>query len=92
MTVTLNGTGSSFDPTDGTYVWGPDTDYSYQADVYNDYNGAGEVLGIVLAKDWPVGEPPGIKIVNDDFGKIPRRSAHQLHHVHVVPRPEFPRH
>ena len=67
VTVTLNGDGSSFDPTDGSYVWGPDTDYSYQADVYNDYNGAGEVLGIVLAKDWPVGEPPGIKIVNDDF-------------------------
>ena len=28
-------------------------------------------MGIVLAKDWPIGEPPGIKIVNDDTGKIP---------------------
>ncbi|MBE7527387.1 MAG: hypothetical protein HS120_07525 [Burkholderiales bacterium] len=25
-------------------------------------------MGIVLAKDWPIGEPSGIKIVNDDPG------------------------
>jgi hypothetical protein len=64
VTVSLNGTGSSFDPTTGDYVWGPDSDYSFQADIDN---GAGEVQGIVFAKDYPIGEPPGIKIVNDDF-------------------------
>ena len=68
VTVTLDGTESTFDPITGDYFFGPDSDYSYQADVYND---AGEVMGIVLAKDWPIGEPPGIKIVNDDTGKIP---------------------
>jgi hypothetical protein len=68
VTVALDGTGSTFDPVTGDYFFGPDSDYSYQADVDN---GAGEVMGIVLAKDWPIGEPPGIKIVNDDTGKIP---------------------
>ena len=67
VTVSLDGNGSSFNPIDGSYVFGPDSDYSYQADVDN---GAGEVMGIVLAKDWPIGEPPGIKIVNDDTGNI----------------------
>ncbi|MGB9346157.1 MAG: choice-of-anchor F family protein, partial [Ilumatobacteraceae bacterium] len=74
VTVTLNGapspvgvTGSWFNPVDGSYNFGPDSDYTYQADIDN---GAGEVLGIVLAKDWPVGEPPGIKIVNNDEGPI----------------------
>ncbi|MGB7880023.1 MAG: hypothetical protein WBL31_14770, partial [Ilumatobacteraceae bacterium] len=68
VTVTLNGTGSYFDPDmDPPYYFAPDSDYTYQADIDN---GAGEVLGIVLAKDWPVGEPPGIKIVNNDEGPI----------------------
>ena len=48
VTLTLNGDGSSFDPTDGSYVWGLDTDHTYQAAIDN---GAGDVLGIVLAKD-----------------------------------------
>ncbi|MGA7759261.1 MAG: choice-of-anchor F family protein, partial [Ilumatobacteraceae bacterium] len=69
VTVTLDGTGSYFDPDmDPPYYFAPDSDYSYQAAVDN---GAGDVMGIVLAKDWPIGEPPGIKIVNDDKGKIP---------------------
>ena len=67
VTVTLNGDGAFFDPADGSYDFGENSDYTYQADVYNDYGGAGEVMAIVLAKDWPIGEPPGIKIVNDDF-------------------------
>ena len=67
MTVSLNGTESTFNPTDGSYVFGSDVDGSYQAAINNEIdNDAGDVQGIVLAKDWPVGEPPGIKIVNDD--------------------------
>ncbi len=92
VTVTLDGTESTFDPITGDYLFGPiDSDYSYQADVYNDYNGDGEVMGIVLAKDWPIGEPPGIKIVNDDGGNIPDGRPDQLHHVHVVSRRCVPR-
>jgi len=67
VTVSLNGTESTFNPTDGSYVFGSDVDGSYQAAINNEIdNDAGDVQGIVLAKDWPVGEPPGIKIVNDD--------------------------
>lgn len=56
-------TGSWFDPTTGAYNFADDSDFSYQANVSD---AAGTTMGIVLAKDWPVGEPAGIKIVNDD--------------------------
>jgi len=59
--VNLNG---SFDEATGAYVFTDDSDLSYSSDVDD---GTGAVLGYVLAKDWPVGEPTGIKIVNDDF-------------------------
>ena len=59
--VNLNG---SFDEATGAYVFTDDSDLSYSSDVDD---GTGAVLGYVLAKDWPVGEPAGIKIVNDDF-------------------------
>ena len=61
--VLLNGTGSRFDPVTGAYLFGPDSDFTYQA---NMFDRIGTTMGIVLAKDWPVGEPAGIKIVNDD--------------------------
>jgi hypothetical protein len=61
--VLLNGTGSQFDPATGAYIFGPDSDFTYQA---NMFDRTGTMMGIVLAKDWPVGEPAGIKIVNDD--------------------------
>ncbi len=58
--VNFNG---SFDEATGAYAFTDDTDLSYRSDV----DESGTVLGYVLAKDWPVGEPTGIKIVNDDF-------------------------
>jgi hypothetical protein len=61
--VILNGTGSTFDEGTGTYVFGADTDFSYVSDVYD----GSTLMGKVLAKPFPVGEPAGIKIVNDDF-------------------------
>jgi len=61
--VLLNGTGSRFDPVTGAYLFGSDSDFTYQA---NMFDRIGTMMGIVLAKDWPVGEPAGIKIVNDD--------------------------
>lgn len=64
--VELNGTGSTFDPATGAYSFAADSDLSYQANVFDDTPAAGTQMGIVLAKDWPVGEPSGIKIINDD--------------------------
>jgi hypothetical protein len=60
--VTITVPGGSFDEGTGAYTIGPDG--LYQGDVDD---GAGTVMAIVLAKDYPVGEPPGIKIVNDDL-------------------------
>jgi hypothetical protein len=63
--VLLNGTGSWFDPLTGAYAFAPGSDFTYQSNVFDR---TGTITGIVLAKDWPVGEPAGIKIVNDDPG------------------------
>ncbi|RRQ21587.1 choice-of-anchor F family protein [Thiohalobacter thiocyanaticus] len=56
---------SWFDPATGAYNFAPDSDFSYESLVFDD---AGTLMGIVLAKDWPIGEPAGIKIVNNDPG------------------------
>ena len=54
----------SFNTTDGTYT-GMGTDMSFESDIMNI---AGVVLGHLHGKDWPVGEPAGIKIINGDTG------------------------
>lgn len=72
--ITVNGTQGSvgdpatswFDELTGAYNFAPDSDNSYQAVVSDDVFGT-TVMGYALAKDWPIGEPSGIKIVNDDF-------------------------
>ena len=70
--VVLNGA-SSFNESDGSYYFGPDSDFTYQGNVNDDKLGGGTIMGYVLAKDWPVGEPSGIKIVNDDLAvKAPK--------------------
>ncbi|MDX2486094.1 MAG: choice-of-anchor F family protein, partial [Gammaproteobacteria bacterium] len=70
--VVLNGTqgdvlldvlNSWFDELTGAYNFAPDSDFTYQGNVDD---GLGTIMGYTLAKDWPVGEPSGIKIVNDD--------------------------
>ena len=61
--VIVNGTGSFYDEADGDYYFAPDSDNTYVGHVSD---GNGTTTGFALAKDWPVGEPPGIKIVNDD--------------------------
>ncbi|MEH6610201.1 MAG: choice-of-anchor F family protein [Halioglobus sp.] len=56
--------GQTFDSSCGTYDTDPEgASFSYAGDVKN---GLGTIMGQVLAKDWPVGEPPGIKVVHDD--------------------------
>ncbi len=78
--VVLNGTqgaigdvfNSWFDELTGAYNFATDSDFSYVANVDD---GAGAPMGIALAKDWPVGEPAGIKIVNDDAGVKPPKPA-----------------
>jgi hypothetical protein len=76
--VIVNGTQGSelipdtswYDESDGDYNFATDSDFSYIANVVD---ATGELMGIVLAKDWPVGEPAGIKIVNDDAGvRLPK--------------------
>jgi len=68
--VVLNGTqgaigstGSWFDPATGAYNFAADSDFTYESRVFDD---SSTLMGIVLAKDWPIGEPSGVKIVNDD--------------------------
>lgn len=63
--VMLNGAGSWFDPSTGAYQFAAGSDFTYQANVFDRTS---TMMGIVLAKDWPVGEPAGMKIVNDDAG------------------------
>ena len=72
MEVELNGTQgeigetdtSWYDESDGDYNFASDSDHTYKAYVED---GVGTVTGIALAKDWPVGEPAGIKVINDDL-------------------------
>jgi hypothetical protein len=54
-------TGLTFDKTNGTY---DQMDYNdtFKSDILQD----GTVMGILNGKDWPVGEPAGIKIINGD--------------------------
>jgi len=52
----------SFDPATGAYAVGKAG--LYYGDVSNE---DGVVTGTVVGKSWPVGEPPGIKVVNDDL-------------------------
>lgn len=61
--VILNGTGSWYEESDGSYYFGSDSDFTYEGQVSD---GISEIMGKVLAKDWPVGEPSGIKVINDD--------------------------
>ncbi|MEN8180582.1 MAG: choice-of-anchor F family protein [Pseudomonadota bacterium] len=61
--VIVNGAGSWFNPEDGSYSFSDDSDFTYQGNVSD---GVDTIMGYLLAKDWPVGEPSGIKIINDD--------------------------
>jgi hypothetical protein len=70
--VLLNGTqgdiGSElswFDEGNGAYNFSSDSDHTYRGDVDD---GSGLVMGQVLAKTYPVGEPSGIKVINGDAG------------------------
>ena len=56
-----NDIGKTFDISDGTYdemVLGD----SFESEILTD----GEIRGHLHGKDWPVGEPAGIKIINND--------------------------
>ena len=52
----------SFNETDGTYT-AMTNGLSFESDI----SGIGGVLGRLHGKDWPVGEPTGIKIIHDDL-------------------------
>lgn len=65
----MNGSGSFFDESNGYYWFSPDSDFTYYAEVSD--SSSAIVTGYVLAKDWPVGEPSGIKVIHDDFDVKP---------------------
>ena len=67
--VIVDGAWSFFDESSGDYTFSNDSDYTYYADVSDP--GTAIVMGRVLAKDWPVGEPSGIKVIHDDSGVKP---------------------
>jgi len=56
-------TTKSFDKTDGSYDE-MDRSNSFESDLYNSVDTSGEVLVHLHGKDWPVGEPAGIKVLN----------------------------
>lgn len=60
---TIGSSDSWFDPATGAYNFAADSDFTYEGRLFDD---ASTLMGIVLAKDWPIGEPSGVKIVNDD--------------------------
>jgi hypothetical protein len=63
---------STFDEVTGAYSFSVASDHTYASHVFEDSSNA-TLMGYVLAKDWPVGEPTGIKVVNDDFDvKLPK--------------------
>ena len=65
--VHLNGEPvSTFDESTGAYSFSDDSDHTYSNYVFDD-DVSTTLMGYVFAKDWPIGEPPGIKVVNDDF-------------------------
>ncbi|MEH6585804.1 MAG: choice-of-anchor F family protein [Halioglobus sp.] len=60
----------TFDDCCGTYSNPTGQSFSYYGEVTDIVNG-GSVMGLVLAKDWPVGEPPGLKVIHNDQGVKP---------------------
>ena len=56
----------TFDKSTGAYTFPSDTDNTYFSEVY-DFVSTDTLMGFVFSKDWPIGEPPGVKVVNDDF-------------------------
>ena len=61
--VTVEVPDGSFDPMTGAYMMGPDGLFSA---VVTD--GQGAETAVIYGKDWPIGEPSGIKVINDDLG------------------------
>ena len=59
---------NGFDPLTGAY----DANYfAFDSNIYDaDLPGSTTLMGVLHGKDWPVGEPAGIKIINDDTGGV----------------------
>ncbi|MDX2480409.1 MAG: choice-of-anchor F family protein [Desulfuromusa sp.] len=75
VVINLNGTGgeTAFDEVTGAYTFPDDSDFTYAGHVDDGDINTPVLMGYSLAKDWPVGEPAGIKVINDDTGvKAPK--------------------
>jgi hypothetical protein len=66
--VTVNVPDGSYNEDTGDYTIGPDGAYTSDVD-----DGAGTVMSRIIAKPWPVGEPPGVKVINDDLAVNPKK-------------------
>jgi hypothetical protein len=62
-TYTVDGTATTIPYNEGTGTYDPE--YStFDSNIYDDVGGAGSITAILHGKDYPVGEPPGLKVVN----------------------------
>ncbi|MEN8179224.1 MAG: choice-of-anchor F family protein [Pseudomonadota bacterium] len=68
--VTVNVPGGSYDELTGAYEIGPDG--AYTSSVEDEF---GSVMSTIIAKPWPVGEPPGVKVINDDLAVNPKKPS-----------------
>jgi len=66
LEVILDGLGSTFEPLSGAYSFSVNADLSYITNIYDD-DSQTTLMGHIVAKPFPIGEPTGVKIVNDDF-------------------------
>lgn len=66
--VTVNVVDGSYDELTGSYVIGADG--LYTSDVQDEF---GTVMSTIIAKPWPIGEPPGVKVINDDLAGNPTK-------------------
>ena len=55
----------TFEPTDGSYSPAMAEGDSFESDIHDSADKSGTVLVHLHGKDWPVGEPSGIKVMND---------------------------
>jgi hypothetical protein len=66
--VVVNVPGGSYNEQTGAYTIGLDGTYS--SDLLDE---SGNVMATINAKPWPIGEPPGVKVINDDFAVNPTK-------------------
>ena len=67
--IVVNIFDGEYDYLDGSYTFGAIADGTYSSDVYDGdpEDPLSTNMSRIIAKPWPIGEPPGIKVINNDF-------------------------